>query len=69
MKGILIRSLICLDLGGHAIAAAGFGAVGYYFHGLADRQEYLIAQKKAEILQNREKREQRLAAKASEKED
>lgn len=38
------------------MAMTAFGALGYYFHGLEGRQNELIAHKKEQILQNRERR-------------
>lgn len=37
------------------MAMGAFGALGYYFHGLEGRQNELIAKKKEQILNNRER--------------
>ncbi|KAN0066449.1 hypothetical protein ACQY0O_000543 [Thecaphora frezii] len=50
------------NLGGHAMVMTAFGALGYYLHGLEGRQLALIAEKKEQILKNRE----RLSAQSSE---
>ena len=43
------------DLGGHAMIMTAFGGLGYYLHGIEGRQNELIAKKKEQILQNRER--------------
>ena len=57
MEGIILLTIFTsdIDLGGHAFLATAFGAVGYYLHGLEGRQNELIAQKKEQIMQNRER--------------
>ena len=42
-------------LGGHAMIMTAFGGPGYYLHGIEGRQNELIAKKKEQILQNRER--------------
>jgi hypothetical protein len=37
------------------MAMVAFGGLGYYFHGLEGRQNELIAKKKEQILNNRER--------------
>ncbi|CAO1616501.1 unnamed protein product [Sympodiomycopsis kandeliae] len=50
------------NFGGHVGFMAGFGALGYYFHGLTQRQEILLKDKQDEILANRQKVQERLEA-------
>ncbi|EPQ31863.1 uncharacterized protein PFL1_00062 [Pseudozyma flocculosa PF-1] len=53
------------NLGGHAMVMTAFGGLGYYFHGLEGRQEELIAKKKEQILQNRQRISDAAAAASS----
>ncbi|CAO1618152.1 unnamed protein product [Parajaminaea phylloscopi] len=56
------------NFGGHAALMTIFGGIGYWAHGLQERQEKLIEQKKEQILRNRERVAQRQQEQASHEE-
>lgn len=43
---------------GHLIAAGAFGTAGFYLHGVSERQQSALSERKQTLIDNREKQQQ-----------
>ena len=60
MSSVVHGNISCIltlqaDLGGHALAMGAFGFVGYWAHQWDERASVMLAQKRAEITERRER--------------